>query len=376
MPVISSEQGFVNEGMAPIDGNYSTTTLIPGEFFAIIKEEISIEKAIELINERIEDSVAQEVAREGRYSLRNERKRSWSVRTWRPFRGIIDKVEVTFRERIELAERVARELGLPWETTKKGRPPLYDGIKLAAANLVKGMRSFVQLATDLKNIEYDMTLDGRKSYPCPSELHHIFRKIPKEWLEKALQRLDELSAEEFSKFGENLDIFVVDDSALSGETLMEREVMMKVRLIREYFEYQAVIRITTNTIRCINKHSNKIADVIPFLPQASILIADAEFDVEENYRDAEEGRIDLQVKQKKGRVRKSRRKAARESFDKKKYGMRKLGERPFGNIEVRRSKCYYKIPENKLKGAILIACEHNITAYFKNKSWCDLFVKL
>ena len=29
--------------------------------------------------------------------------------------------------------------------------------------------------------------------------------------------------------------------------------------------------------------------------------------------------------------------------------MRKLGERPFGNIEVRRSRCYYKIPENKLK---------------------------
>ncbi|MCW3133931.1 MAG: hypothetical protein N2V78_06355 [Methanophagales archaeon] len=49
---------------------------------------------------------------------------------------------------------------------------------------------------------------------------------------------------------------------------------------------------------------------------------------------------------------------------------RKLGERPFGNIEARRSKCYYKTPESKLKGAILIACKYNIIAYFKNKAWC------
>ncbi|RZB28701.1 MAG: hypothetical protein AEth_01961 [Candidatus Argoarchaeum ethanivorans] len=84
-----------------------------------------------------------------------------------------------------------------------------------------------------------------------------------EWLEKALQRLDELSVEEFSKFGANLNIFVIDGSALNAETLMER-----------------------------------------------------------------------------------------------------------------RGKCYYKISESKLKGAILIVCEHNIIAYFKNKAWCDLFVKL
>lgn len=195
-------------------------------------------------------------------------------------------------------------------------------------------------------------------------------------MEKALQRLDELSVEEFSKFGANLNIFVIDGSALTAETLMEREVAMKARLIREYFQYKALIRTATNTIRGIKEHSNKIADFIPLLPLYSILLADPEFDVEENYRDAKEGHIDLQVKQKKGEVRKSRRKAARDSFDKKKYGMRKLGERPFGNIEVRRSKCYYKTPESKLKGAILIACEHNITAYFKDKVWCDLFVRL
>lgn len=49
-----------------------------------------------------------------------------------------------------------------------------------------------------------------------SELHTIFQKIPIEWLEKALQILDELSVKEFSKFDENLDIFVIDGSALTG----------------------------------------------------------------------------------------------------------------------------------------------------------------
>jgi hypothetical protein len=35
-------------------------------------------------------------------------------------------------------------------------------------------------------------------------------------LEKALQRLDELSVEEFSKFVTNLNIFVIDGSALTA----------------------------------------------------------------------------------------------------------------------------------------------------------------
>jgi len=321
------------------------------------------------------DSIAQEIAREERYSLRNERKRPWSVRTRRPFRGVIDKIVPTLKEELELAERVVKELGLPWKGSNRGRPPVYNQVKLVAAILVKGMRSFAGLAADLRATDYAMTVDGSDSKPCSSELHHVFQRIPREWLEIALARLDELSVEEFSKF-ENLDTFVVDGSALSCETLIEREVVMKTRLIRESFHYLALIRTVTNTIRGIKAHSNKIADFIPLLPQGSTVIADSEFDAEKNYRDAREAHIDLQVKQKKGAVRKSMRKAAREDFDEKKYRRRKLGERPFGNIEVRRSKCYYKTPESRLKGAILIACNHNIIAYFKNKAWCDLFVKL
>ena len=76
----------------------------------------------------------------------------------------------------------------------------------------------------------------------------MFQKIPAEWLEKAVERFDELSVEEFSKFEANLDTFVVDGSVLSCESLIEREVVMKVRLIRESFYYLALIRSVTNTI--------------------------------------------------------------------------------------------------------------------------------
>ena len=360
----------------PLMGITIPVTLIPGNIIAAIKEEVPIKDAIELIAGRVTDSLIEEILREERYSLRSEKKQPWSIKTRRPFRGKIDKVEITFRKSIELAEKVACELGSPIEISGRGRPPVYNRVKLAASILVKGMRSFVDLSTDLKNIQYEITVNGNKEYPCPSELHTFFQKIPKEWLEKAMLRLDELSAEEFSKFGEPLDIFVIDGSTLSGETLVKREVLTKMRLMRDYFEYQATIRILTNTMRCVNDHSNKIADIIPFLPADSIILADAEFDVEENYRNAKTAHMDLQVKQRKGDAHKSIRKIARIHFDKKKYRKRKLGERPFGNIEVRRSKCYYKKQENKLRGAILIACDHNITAYFNNKAWCSLFVKV
>ena len=72
-----------------------------------------------------------------------------------------------------------------------------------------------------------------------SELHTIFQKIPIEWLEKALQILDELSVKEFSKFDENLDIFVIDGSALTGETL--------VRSLRNRFSIQKYKNVATKT---------------------------------------------------------------------------------------------------------------------------------
>ena len=112
---------------------------------AFIKEELSVKDAAEMIVGRVTDSLMQEIAREERNSLRNEKKRSWSIKTRRPFRGVIDKVEITFRQRIELAEKVAKEFGSPFELSKRGRPQEYDPINLAAAILAKGMSSFVDL---------------------------------------------------------------------------------------------------------------------------------------------------------------------------------------------------------------------------------------
>jgi len=61
-------------------------------------------------------SIAQEIAREERYSLRDERKQPWSVRTRSPFRGVSDKVVPTLKEELQFLEkRVAMELGLPWK---------------------------------------------------------------------------------------------------------------------------------------------------------------------------------------------------------------------------------------------------------------------
>ena len=375
-PIFAVNKVLSTREWSPLTGNTLPFSLVPGNIIALIKENLSVEDAVDLISERAEGSVIQEILREERYSLRDERKRPWSMKTRRPFRGVTDKVEITFRAMLNLAERVVNELGSALKVSKRGRPILYDRIKLLAAILVKGMRSFVDLSAELSNVQYDMTLDGSERYPCSSELYDIFTQVPAEWIEKALQKLDDLSKEEFSKFEEHLDTFVIDGSALSGDTLVERDVLTKIRLIRDYFKYQALLRVATNTIRSIKKHSNKIGDIIRSLPAGSIVLADPEYDVEENYRVADESPIELQVKQRKGAARKSRRKAARSRFERKKYSRRKLGERPFGNIESRRSKCYYKLPESKLKGAIIIGCTHNIIAYFKNKAWCSRFTKL
>ena len=192
--------------------------------------------------------------------------------------------------------------------------------------MVKGMLSFVHLAAELKNVQHDMTVDGSERYPSPSELHDIFTQIPAEWMDKALQRRGwSVERRIFEIRGESGHLCgFADGSALSGDTLIEREVLTKIRLVRDYFQYQAIIRITTNTISSVNEHSNKIADAISVLPAGSMILADPEYDVEENYRDAEDAYIELQVKQKKIDARKSGRKAARGRFDKKKYRKRKL----------------------------------------------------
>jgi len=172
----------------PLAGNSVPFSLIPGNIIALIKGDLSVEEAVDLISKRTEKFVIQEIWREERYSLRDERKRPWSVKTRRPFRGVIDKVEITFRMMLELAERVVNDLGSALKVSKRGRPILYNRMKLLAAILVKGMWSFADLSAELSNVRYDMTLDGSEHYPCSSELYDIFTQVPAEWMEKALQK--------------------------------------------------------------------------------------------------------------------------------------------------------------------------------------------
>lgn len=59
-------------------------------------------------------------------------------------------------------------------------------------------------------------------------------------------------------------------------------------------------------------------------------------------------------------------------MNKKYYGRRKQGERPFENAEKRPPKCSYR--KDKEKDMKLYFYAHNILAYFSNEKWCDLFI--
>lgn len=361
----------------PITDFLTARYLVPNRFMGFFTSDENPETILSRILERSETQIIDAVCQEERYLLREERKRPWSWKTRRPFRGKMDKERHTFSEKLELAERIAIEItvefGPPWEEAKTGRPPIYDSIKLSATLLVKSDRSFNELASELRNIHYDATIENIKRTPCPSELHYAFTKISPDWLEKALARLDERSTDMLKKFDAFLDLFVIDGSSLTGERLGEKIIAMKRKLVRRIYPYTALLRLPTNTVRGIAEHTNKIAPFVPLLNPGSRLLADPEYDVEENYREARERGIDLQVKQREGEVRKPFRKKARRVFSYRKYGKRKLGERYFANVEVRGHRCYYRKEEHKYKGALLIGCEHNILAYFKNKRWSELF---
>ena len=362
----------------PLLDNAVTSTLIPGSFIAFCKLCSSFDEIVADLSKRAVERQVGEMLRNDRYLLRPEKKRPWSFKTRRPFRGRIDKVTATFREKLELAEKVVDEIGQAWkQSSRRGKPMKYDIKKLSASILVKGGLSFEKLAAELKNIKYDATLDGSSKSPCSSYLHYIFdQKISVEWLNAAIKRFDEMSVACYTKFDENLDVFVIDNSAISCITLEIRKFALTQRLMKEQQWFLALTRNATHTVRAIVKSTNKIDPFIPYLPRGSRVLADGEFDVDTNYWASIESGIDFQVKQRKGPIRKPGRKKGQKNFDKQKYRKRKLGERFFGNLETRRHRCCYRKPENRHKGILLLGCEHNIIGFFKNKAWCDQFVKL
>ena len=71
------------------------------------------------------------------------------------------------------------------------------------------------------------------STPCDSELHYVYSQIPEEWLDKALEHLDDKVTALYAKFNEFLNEFVVDGTGIPCDSLVEQERVMKKRLAKE-----------------------------------------------------------------------------------------------------------------------------------------------
>lgn len=376
---IVTEILYQKETLSILTG-FLPATLVPAKFTALCRLKTPFNDLIEIICKKEEEKIINEILQKERDLLRSEKKRKWGKRTRRPFRGVIDGINPTFREKLELAKKVVERLGTPEvskKRTNRGRKPTYDLKKTIPAVLAKGDLSFESVSDELKNINYDATLNGSGSSPGHTYLHDLFKDISEEYYKKALKMLDDMIVELYSKFKENMNVFVGDNSALACETLIKRKIAMELKLVREIQPFFSLSRIHTNSIRYIGKSTNKIGDAVPYIPENSILILDSEFDVDDNYWAGINNNIEVQIKQKNtGRIRLPGRKKGKQIFDRKKYNKRKLGERPFGNIEKRKVKCYYRSEKTRLKGCLLIGIEHDLISWYKNKAWCDQFVEL
>ena len=61
------------------------------------------------------------------------------------------------------------------------------------------------------------------------------------------------------KFGEFLNVFVIDGTGIPCDTLMERVAALQKPLAKETEEITILTRITTNTVRAVTSHTNKIS---------------------------------------------------------------------------------------------------------------------
>ncbi|MBC8521168.1 MAG: hypothetical protein H8D26_04150 [Methanomicrobia archaeon] len=322
----------------PLCGQDIPSIMIPVDFFVPFKVNIPEEEIIAGLEDCAFDEAVQRAYSQERNALRSEKERPWGLRTYRPFRGQLQDAKPSFKEMLRIAEAVIDEIGMQMSSKSRGRRRNYDWKRILAALLCKGVRSFSDLERELRDAGY-CEVDGRT--PCDSELHYVYSQIPEEWLDKALKQLDDKVTALYAKFDAFLNEFVIDGTGIACDTLVEREVVMEKRLVKETEEITILTRIITNTVRAVTSHTNKISVLSDSLEQGSIIYGDPEFDVKANYSDAEE---------------------------------RKLGEMPFGNAEKRSPKCYYR--KDKEKGMKLYFCAHNILAYFSNEKWRDLFLRI
>lgn len=367
-------RGMVREQqLFPLCRQDIPSIIIPREFFVLFEVQTSEEEIITRLGDCVFYEVAQRTYSRERNALRSEKERPWGLRTYRPFRGQLQDAKPSFTEMLRIAEEIIDEIGMPMPSKSCGRPRTYDWKLILAVLLCKGTLSFSDLERRLRDTEYCKV---RGCTPCDSELHYVYSKIPEDWLDKALERLDDKVTELYAKFDEFLNEFVIDGTGIPCDTLVERVAALQKQLAKETEEITILTRIITNTVRAVSSHTNKISTLSASLEPGSIIYADPEFDVKANYSDAEWRKLDILVKPKDVAAKSALRGSYMEKYagNKDKYGRRKLGERPFGNAEKRSLKCYYR--KDKEKGMKLYFCAHNIFAYFSNEKWCDFFVRL
>jgi len=347
--------------------------VIPSEFFVLFEVQTSEEEIIAGLVDCAFSEVVQRTYSQERSALRSEKERPWGLRTYRPFRGQLQDAQPSFTEMLGIAAEIIDEIGMPLPSKSLGRPRTYDWTLILAVLLCKGVLPFSDLERDLRDTGY-CKVDGRT--PCDSELHYVYSRIPEDWLDKALERLDDKVTALYAKFNEFLNEFVIDGTGIPCDSLVERERVMEKRLAKETEEITILSRIITNTVRAVTSHTNKISSFSASLEPGSIIYGDPEFDDKANYRDAEERKLDILIKPKGVEARGTLRSTYTEKYalNRDRYGRRKLGERPFGNAEKRSLKCSYR--KDKEKGMKLYFCAHNILAYFSNEKWCDLFVRI
>ncbi len=68
----------------------------------------------------------------------------------------------------------------------------------------------------------------------------MFRKNELYSVNSALKMLDGMIHELYSKFNEDMNIFVGDNSSLTCDTLTERKIAMELKLIREIIKVKRV----------------------------------------------------------------------------------------------------------------------------------------
>ena len=124
-------------------------------------------------------------------------------------------------------------------------------------------------------------------------------KIPKEYLERALELLDQMVVEEYKRlFGEKYLLeYSIDSTDDTCTTLKETMVAMRVELHHQTVKYNVLARLVTNTIVavCVSKNTKDARSLLQHVSPGSIVYMDAEYDVEYNYQYSQEKGIAIMV---------------------------------------------------------------------------------